>query len=209
MSQTLIDYWTTKADMLNGVRHGLGAGWAVTFTGDSRAAACPWESLGGAPLYESGMPGIAIRDCQTYVPPAVQNLSSRVTVIQVGVNNVYVPLTDPQWGTISGDYSGLLALLAPITPHIVVTTPVPLEKGFGQLDSVIIERCGWLADIAINIKACAAAAAVPCVDLWTTFAQSDNTALAGTTWDSTHFTPATYATIKAMLDPIVAALFAI
>jgi len=206
---TLTDYWAGIASTAYGLRQGLGLGWCVAMTGDSRAEASPIQVLGGGPCYSIGMPGIAINEGVTWIPPAVKNLGPRVLVIQLGVNLTWIPLNDPQWETVVSDTKALLKACRDWSPHLVLTTPVPMEKGFPtkQSDADCVQRCGWLDTISFQMAEAADTFGATVVDLHGLFRGSDGTALPGTTWDGTHFTAATYGTIKGMLDPVVGALF--
>jgi lysophospholipase L1-like esterase len=211
----LTDYWNGIASTAYGLRKGIGQEWCVALTGDSRAQASGIQTLGGAPCYDIGMPGIAINEAVTFIPPAVKNLGPRVTVIQLGVNLTWIPLSDPQWSAVIQDTTALINACRAWSPHIILTTPIPMEKGFpAQTDADCVQRCLWLSTIRDQMCEAAIALGVPIVDLFTMFrggvdaaGSPDGTATRGTTWDGTHLVAATYDKIAAALHPVVAAVF--
>lgn len=207
-SQVLVDYWTERTSMLYGIRQGLGPTWYAMFTGDSRADACMLPMAGNAPLFSAGLPGGDIRDGVSYIPGMVRAFGPRVVVVQLGLNLAWVPLSDPRWQTISGDYAGLLAALKTLAPGVIATTIIMPEITAAEPAASTLLRAGWLANININIRNCAASQNVQCVDLAALFTQADGTSRPGTTWDGKHFVPATYAIIGAAIAGPIASVWA-
>lgn len=181
----------------------------LVLTGDSRTATCPLATIGDFPVMNAGMPGIRIHDACNFAPAALQNAGAckwgkpRITVLQIGVNNVWLDQTTTEWSSMAADYAYLVQALLPFTQRLILTTPPPTEKGYVEPDSSVVIR-GQAADtISTIIKNYGYANSLPVVDLNGQMRQSDLTLMPGQSCDGVHFSPLGWSVIGSLLTPVV------
>ena len=180
------------------------AGTCIAICGDSRATCFPSTRFGQYPVIDIGMPGIYIRDSINYCAQAFANARSAVlAVVQIGINNIWLPAEDQQWATLRQDVTSLIANFLATGKGFIFTTPWPLERGFDRPDSAVIAWCQNAAAISNIIIECCYDNRVPCVNLNRIFRQSDLTLLYGMSSDGVHPSPFGVLQIVKALSPTV------
>ena len=148
-----------------------------------------------------GLPGAVIRHVAESAHFTLHTIRPSAIIIQVGINNLFVPLDDPQWLTLDEDLGRLFDAAMAHAGIVIVTTPFPIEKGFDEPDSSVLLRAQWLAEEVVPaIFRQAATRSLPIIDLFREFSTDDGTAKPGTTVDGIHFSAEATVGVRALYE---------